>query len=253
MVNLVYQQGGRLGNNLIQYFAAYIFSKKFNLKLNVSPNDEFNFLIKETNVDGNIGDTIIELNDNNFLDYLECDKLKLNNYQLNGYFQLKGLLQKYEMDIKSNLNINYKEVDKELVFVHYRIGDIINDCRMLPLEYYIEALEKLNCKGGYISSDSIGHNFCKNLIERFNLIPIDLNPMDTINFGKDFNNIVLSDGTFSWCIGFFSRASNIIYNKRDYFWHGDIFFENWTNLTWHYDNRSIYDGYKLNNYRPIKI
>ena len=191
MVNLVYQQGGRLGNNLIQYFAAYIFSKKFNLKLNVRPNDEFNFLIKETNVDGNIGDTIIELNDNNFLDYLECDNLKINNYQLNGYFQLKGFLQKYEMYIKSNLSINYKEVDKELVFVHYRIGDIINDCRMLPVEYYIEALEKLNCKGGYISSDSIGHIFCKTLIERFNLIPVNLSPVDTINFGKDFNNIVL--------------------------------------------------------------
>ena len=213
MVNLVYQQGGRLGNNLIQYFAAYIFSKKFNLKLNVNPTSDFYSIVKDTTIDGNVGMNTIEINDNNFLSYLENDELELNNYQLNGYFQLKDFLQKYEDDIKSNINLTYKEVDKNFAFVHYRIGDVINDCRMLPVEYYIEALEKLNCKGGYISSDSIGHNFCQILINRFNLIPVSLSPIDTINFAKDFNNIILSDGTFSWCIGFLSNANNIIDRK----------------------------------------
>jgi hypothetical protein len=253
MVNLLYQQGGRLGNNIIQYFASFIFAKKFNLKLNVNPNFDFSILIKDINIDGSIGENIVELNDNSFLKYLESDEVELNNYQLNGYFQTKYLLQNYENEIKSNLNLVYNEVDSELVFVHYRIGDILNDCRMLPVEYYIEALEKFNCKGGYISSDSIDHNFCKILIDRFNLIPINLSPIDTINFAKDFNNIVLSDGTFSWCIGFFSRTNNIIYNKRDYFWHGDIFFERWINLSWHYDSNTIYDNYKLNDYKPIRI
>jgi len=253
MVNLVYQQGGRLGNNLIQYFAAYIFSKKFNLKLNVNPTSDFYSIVKDTTIDGNVGMNTIEINDNNFLSYLESDELELNNYHLNGYFQLKDFLQKYEDDIKSNINLTYKEVDKNFVFVHYRIGDVINDCRMLPVEYYIEALEKLNCKGGYISSDSIGHNFCQILINRFNLMPVSLSPIDTINFAKDFNNIILSDGTFSWCIGFLSNANNIIYNKREYFWHGDIFFDRWESLSWHYDDKTIYDNYKLNDYKPIKI
>ena len=66
MVNLVYQQGGRLGNNLIQYFAAYIFSKKFNLKLNVNPTDDFYSIVKDINIDGDIGKNIVELSDNNF-------------------------------------------------------------------------------------------------------------------------------------------------------------------------------------------
>lgn len=253
MVNLVYQKGGRLGNNLIQYFAAYIFSKKFNLKLNVNPTDEFYSIVKYTKIDGDIGNNIVQLTDNNFLEYLESDELELNNYHLNGYFQLKYFLQKYENDIKLNLKLNYKDVNKEMVFIHYRIGDIINDCRMLPLEYYIEALEKLNCKGGYISSDSINHNFCQILINKFNLIPINLSPIDTINFAKDFNNIILSDGTFSWCIGFLSNANNIIYNKREYLWHGDIFFDRWESLSWHYDSKTIYDNFKLNDYKPIKI
>jgi hypothetical protein len=257
MVNLVYQQGGRLGNSIIQYFAAYIFAKKFNLKLNATTkgwdNFDFNSLIKNTIIDGNIGYNTIELTDENFIEYLERDSLELNKYNFNGYFQIKDFLQNYENDIKSNLNLIYKDVDKDLVFVHYRIGDVINKSVMLPLEYYIEALEKINCKGGYISSDSINHEFCKILMDKFNLLPINLSPLDTIMFAKDFNNIVLSEGTFSWCIGFFSRTSNIIYNKRNINWHGDIFFDRWTSLSWDYDSSTVNSDYTLTSYKPIKL
>jgi len=110
----------------------------------------------------------------------------------------------------------------------------------------------MNFNGGYISSDSINHKFCIHLIKKYNLIPINMNPSQVIDFGKNFNNIVLSEGTFSWWIGFLSQAETIICNKRDFFWHGDIFLDRWKKLSWDYTIETIFKNYKLKEYKPKK-
>ena len=94
---------------------------------------------------------------------------------------------------------------------------------MLPLEYYSDALDRLNCKSGYITSDSPNHPNVIYLKNKYNLSNISLNPMDSILYGIQFNNLVLSEGSFSWWIGFLSEANNIYYNERERFWHGDMF------------------------------
>ena len=74
--------------------------------------------------------------------------------------------------------------------------------------------------------------FCKRdyIIEEYN------------NLSKLNHNLILSEGSFSWWIGFLSNAENIYYNQRERFWHGDIFvFPEWKPLQydWHPDCISI--------------
>jgi len=250
MVSIKYD--GRLGNNLIQYLAAFFFAKKHNLKLNSSSEMWGNFF-KENNINsGRIGSDFLEINDSNFIDFLEKKEVEDKHYYFNGFFQKKEFLQNNENKIKGLLNIGHTQINKDLVFLHYRIGDIQNDRRMLPVEYYEEALSNMNFNGGYISSDSINHKFCIHLIKKYNLIPINMNPSQVIDFGKNFNNIVLSEGTFSWWIGFLSQAETIICNKRDFFWHGDIFLDRWKKLSWDYTIETIFENYKLKEYKPKK-
>ena len=166
------------------------------------------------------------------------DNIEPKHYHFDGFFQLKEFFTKYEFEIKSLLNINHKSVNKDLVFVHYRIGDIENHRGMLPLEYYIDALENTKFNGGYISSDSLDHKNCTYLMKTYNLKAVhNLSPINTIYLGKNFNNLVLSEGTFSWWIGFLSEAENIICNKRDNLWHGDIFLDRWKKLYWDYNQK----------------
>jgi len=233
---------GRLGNNLIQYIASLFFAKKYNLDFKIPPEyslRNWGPLIKDYQINGIIGKGTIEVNDDNFLTLLNTDNIEPKHYHFDGFFQLKEFFTKYEFEIKSLLNINYKNIDRDLVFLHYRIDDIGGDRRMLPLEYYVEALETTRFNGGYITSDSLNHPNCTYLMNKFNLKPVHgLSPMNTIFLGKNFNKLILSEGTFSWWIGFLSRAESIICNKRDFLWHGDIFLDRWKKLNWDYNENT---------------
>jgi hypothetical protein len=219
MVSINYN--GRTGNNLFQYVAAYIFAKKFNLKISsYIVDNNFNLPSLENGI---IGDTKIDVDDSNFMDLLESNSLELAHYSFVGYYQIKEFIIKYRNEIKSLFKLDYDNQDSNEVFVAYRIGDLEGLRQMLPIEYYQEALSKLNLKKGYITSDSPDHPNVINLMREFNLEIYDASPLDTINFAKNFNNLVLSEGSFSWWMGFLSKAENIYYNERSRFWHGDMF------------------------------
>ena len=243
MVSITYP--GRLGNNLLQYAAAYIFAKKFGFKIySNEPNCLFGLptLMPDSKEDSNL--PIIDVTDYNFMQLLESEKLETAHYRFIHYYQLKEFILKYRDEIKSLFCLNYSQMNENEVFVAYRIGDQENRREMLPIEYYREALQKIKPESGYITSDTMSHSNVLQIAKEFNLkFYINNNPSEKINFAKNFNNLVLSEGTFSWWIGFLSRANTIFYNKRDRFWHGDIFvFDNWKYLSydWHPD---CFDSY----------
>jgi hypothetical protein len=227
---------GRLGNNMLQYSAAKIFSNKFKIKLLTPPTSgDINFIdIIKTNDDTSFevysGKTII-VNNQNILELLSNESCEPAIYIFDDFFQIKEFIVTYTEEIKNIFYSQSNDIDN--VFVHYRIGDIEFLKNMLPIEYYIEALEKIGVSGGVISSDSPNHKNVKLLSNKFKLEVIIKPPLETIILGSKYNNLVLSEGTFSWWIGMLSNAENIIYNDRERFWHGDIFCnDHWTKLNY---------------------
>ena len=117
------------------------------------------------------------------------------------------------------------------VFVHVRLGDIANLPVCLKLDYYDTALLSIpSFEQAYISSDSIDHPICKQLIKKYNMHIVTKNEVDTIKFASTCKHVVLSTGTFSWLIGALAFDSNVYYpqHPRYKWWHGNIFvFDDW--------------------------
>lgn len=150
-----------------------------------------------------------------------------NGINYDGYFQTKKFISEYKDEILSHFTLKYENVDKNKVFVHVRLDDARKYNK--GIEYYRKALDSLNVLSGYISSDSPDDELVKTLIKEYNLILYNDTPIKTINFAKDFNNIILSKGTFSFWIGYLSKAENIIYPDNASF-HGDIFLDKWEKM-----------------------
>jgi hypothetical protein len=240
-ISITYQGG--LGNNLFQYVASQIFGKKNKIIVNpyiIDGKFELPSLTRNNN------SSIIEINDNNFMDFLSLENLENLNYHFNGFFQIKEFVLNYREEIKSFFNLPFKPTNDNEVFVAYRIGDIEGLRQMLPIEYYQNALRDINPSGGYITSDNLNHPNIIKLIDEFNLEVFNDTPNNTIDFAKNFNNLVLSEGTFSWWIGFLSNSKNIYYNKRERFWHGDIYvFPEWKFLEYDWDPKCVSHNNKL--------
>jgi len=220
---------GRLGNFLIQSVCVSIIAKKHNLKVeNYNSLYDFSLLgLKLYNGELIYNDLVYTLDDK-LMSILESDQI---NYGIlyDGYAEVKEFVLKYRKEILDHFDLKYDNIDNNDLFIHIRLDDVEN--KTPGLDYYIKAIESINYNKGYISSDSKNHFIIKTLIERYNLILYDDTPINTINFGKNFNNLILSGGTFSWWIGFLSKAKTIIYPKNYERWHGDIFvFEDWKNI-----------------------
>lgn len=264
MVTIEYGWGNRLGNSLLMYVAAYVFAKKHNLNFNINPllpyfplspdlphpvTTGFNeptssVRSKPIYTTRRFEVPYIPVHDLNFLELLNAQSVPDAQYHFQHYFQLKDFVLPYKSQIRDVFDINYHPRPEKEIFVIVRLGDVAKRRQRLPLEFYKDAIERLyqqGCYGGYITSDSPNHPDVQHLIEKYNLtLYTSTVPVETINFGKDFNNIILSEGTYCWWVGVLSNAKNVYYNDRRqlFNWHGDIFvYPEWKSLC--YDNPEL--------------
>jgi hypothetical protein len=165
---------------------------------------------------------------------LENPQVNKNVY-IDGYFQTpstaKFIKNKINEHRENVMKLNPYTYENNNIFIHVRLGDIQNTLCSCPFNYYDKVLSNIIFDKGYISSDTITHPICQELVNKYNLNIFSSNEVDTIKFGSSCKHIVLSLGTFSWYIGAFSFESNVYFPETKKAWHGDIFiFPEWKEI-----------------------
>lgn len=222
MVSLKF--GGRLGNNLIQFAAAAVLAKKHNLCLNLPTYKplavEFFKRLDVKSISGTSYQKQIEVNDKNYFNHLEMP-VRETGFCLKGYFQDGRLLCEHRVDILNlyklpSIDCNPSSCD---AFLACRLGDTLLKQHLIgkysSMEYIENQLKKHRKNYGkvYVTSDTINHLPLAELIKRYDLTIYQNEPLDTILFASQFNNLILSAGTFSYWMAYFSQAENITVYK----------------------------------------
>ena len=236
MITINYR--GRLGNNLIQYAAAAILAKKAELCLKTEPKrtyrntgayktessankqiiTDFGKVFNLQPIDGACYDETIELTNKNYFDHLDTPQPNVG-YVLNGFFQHKKLLCDYRDQILDLYKLPAIKANPDDAFIACRLGDCLTSSRTYCTMEYIENQLKENrtkYDKAYITSDTITHPPLKRLIEEYDLTVYQDEPMDTFLFGAQFNNLILSAGSFSYLMAYFSKADNVtVYRSKE--------------------------------------
>ena len=237
MITINYR--GRLGNNLIQYAAGVILAHRTGLCLNTEAKVDYsnkggyktdssassriktNFgkVFNLHPVNGLCYTETVELNDNNYFDHLNKPQPN-TGYVLSGFFQHGKLL----CDCREQILDMYKlpepkeSVSSDDAFIACRLGDCLTTTRTYCSMEYIEGQLKASrhmYDTAYITSDTITHPPLKRLIEEYDLTIYQDEPMDTILFAAQFNNLILSAGSFSYLMAYFSKAEKIsVYKSK---------------------------------------
>jgi len=228
---IVVQYQGRLGNKLLQTAGASILAKKKNLKVaNYDPESK-SFGMKLFEGGRHFSDGLMHLSDNHLMAFMEEELVEnmRTGWLLNCGFQVKDFILKYEDEIREHFPVYYAPTEKRNnLFVHVRLDDVAN---INPgFDYYDKCIKDIDFEKGHISSDDPRHPIPQALAKKYNLNFVNASPSNTIKFATNFDNLVLSGGTFSWWMGFLGRAKNIYYPLpvEGKIWHGDIFcFPRW--------------------------
>ena len=217
MIEIQYN-GGRFGNHLMQLSCAAAIANKF--KQNIS-NPFGQNIIQIPKFEDTKYDKTLVINDSNIVELFLLDKIDFN-ISLQGFLQLEQCVQKF---IKYNKFVSTDMIDA--TFVHLRLDDLIKLGFSLPFEYYDNALSSMSHNRIILSTDSPDHDIVKKLQEKYAIDMYFGDETATIILGASCKQKILSQGTFSWWIGFINndKTEKTIYpdvNKYRMFC-GDIF------------------------------
>jgi hypothetical protein len=243
MANDMTGSEGRFCNHIIRAHAASFISKKRNLRFNYGNYfDKMKQLGITLYTDGEMTYKLEQhISDSNVIQYITDDVPIFRNIYLNrSFFQTEAFsnyLYKYYQtpDIQQSIieanKFNNRYENNNDVFVHVRLGDVTD--KNQGFAYYDKALSQLSFDIGYIASDNLNHDICKKLIEKYKLVKIYYDEVETIMFGSTCKHIVLTGGSFSYIIGLFGFFSKIYYLKGFNNWYPAELFHipDWTEIS----------------------
>jgi hypothetical protein len=145
--------------------------------------------------------------------WFKYPKIDLKKFE---FFKLHPLFENGEWFIR----YDYKGItDKDLV-ISLRLEDYTNDQnidRFLGFDYFKIILENVEFNNLYVitNPNSIGHNseykYLKEFAEFDPIFVRTYEPVMSMAFASKFNQIAISQSTYSWWLAFLSEADNIYY------------------------------------------
>lgn len=223
----------------------YIWGDGFieNPKTKLSENDNIEWFIEDTFRGGKISGyhSMVKIND--IIETPDVGKkwlVLLGNFELGkNYTPYRNKLKKWFKYPKVNLNkfeffrlhpefeeggwfVEYKfdGITEKDIVISLRLEDYVNDQnkdRFLGFDYFRIILENTKYDRVFIITNpgSIGHNEHYRYLKEFYLYnPIIVrvyDPVMSMSFASKFNNIAISQSTYSWWLAFLSDAKNIYY------------------------------------------
>jgi hypothetical protein len=246
MQSVVTSPVGRLCNQIIRNLATSLLALKNDCAVSYSSHN----IIKELGIPlysgNNIYDTTIIVDDNNYMQVFKSPSTPVNIDTNGNFFQtqeITDILYSYinSDNIKSQIvgKNPYKSLygNNNNVFVHIRLEDILQICMNLPYEYYEYVLNNIKYNKIYISTshdlNSVNSEIVQKLLSSFPNSELFLHDeVKTIQFASTCKHVILSQGSFSACIGWLAFDSTIYYTEFDKTnrWCGNMFPSN--NRSW---------------------
>lgn len=213
---------GRYGNQLFPYLVGRILSHHLKFKFFNHTVNHPDFLlqdIKEDEENNNYASyntpvqliNSIEQPNLNMFDIINDNTPR--KIALYGYFQKKQLVLPFKDFIKKIYKYKKIIINKNDLAVHIRSGDLYIPSltnNLLPPEYYEHAIESTPHENITVCTDDPSMPISAHIIKKYNCKVYSGNERDAIIFLSSHNNLILSQGTFSFWAGFFCDGDNII-------------------------------------------
>lgn len=197
----------RLGNNLFQYAYGRTIAHQSGYQLKHQPLEGFK-------LDPAPGTTYE--NDPQIIDDCTTDikHFERRKYVIDGWFQRISLydLEKLKTYIQYQQPITAGKNNRQVI-IHMRYGDYSDHNWVLPRTYHDRAIADFNPSvyTRYAMTEDIDNPMFKQLCADYDLIPIPKgSTIDDMRLMSSFQNIVISNSTFSWWGAWLSNASTVV-------------------------------------------
>jgi hypothetical protein len=235
---------GRFGNHFIRNICISIIAKNYDLAATYSVPHLFSRLGIPLFSGSRTFESSIQVTDDTVVSYLLGHaSVSHNLFSLSSYLQIPDtarIIRQFltSPEIQSSIIFNNPYKDRfnnnNDLYIHLRLGDV---SYLAPdFQYFADAIlaaQKVNgpFSNGFISTESWDHPLTQRLIHTFNLKPLVLDEVNTFQFASTCRNVILSNGTFSWCIGVLSFFSTVVFPELIEEWSGDIMvFPDWIEI-----------------------